>query len=55
VLVADGFGQHFPKGYIYAAMAFSVFVELINLWIRRRAASQAAPVALQEKYRGGLG
>ena len=36
VLIADGFGQHIPKGYIYAAMAFSVFVELINLWIRRR-------------------
>ena len=37
VLVADGFGHHIPKGYIYAAMAFSVFVEMINLWIRRRA------------------
>ena len=37
VLVADGFGQHIPKGYIYTAMAFSVFVEMINLWIRRRA------------------
>lgn len=35
VLIADGFGQRIPKGYIYAAMAFSVFVELINLWIRR--------------------
>ena len=37
VLVADGFGHHIPKGYIYAAMAFSVFVEMINLWVRRRA------------------
>jgi len=36
VLIADGFGQHIPKGYVYAAMAFSVFVESINLWIRRR-------------------
>ena len=36
VLIADGFGQHIPKGYVYAAMAFSVFVEFINLWIRRR-------------------
>lgn len=36
VLIADGFGQHIPKGYVYTAMAFSVFVELINLWIRRR-------------------
>lgn len=37
VLIADGFGLHIPKGYVYVAMAFSVFVELINLWIRRRA------------------
>lgn len=36
VLIADGFGQHIPKGYVYTAMAFSVFVELINLWIRKR-------------------
>ena len=48
VLVADGFGRHVPKGYIYTAMAFSVFVELINLWIRRR--DQAAPVRLHERY-----
>ena len=53
VLMADGFGQHIPKGYIYAAMAFSVFVELINLWIRRRANRQVAPVALHEKYAEG--
>jgi predicted tellurium resistance membrane protein TerC len=52
VLMADGFGQHIPKGYIYAAMAFSVFVELINLWIRRRAANQTAAVVLHEKYIG---
>jgi predicted tellurium resistance membrane protein TerC len=50
VLIADGFGQHIPKGYIYAAMAFSVFVELINLWIRRRATKQVEPVKLHEKY-----
>ncbi len=37
VLIADGFGVHIPKGYVYVAMAFSVFVEMINLWIRRRA------------------
>ena len=43
VLIADGFGQHIPKGYIYAAMAFSVFVEMINLWIRRRAERQGVP------------
>ncbi|GAB3340838.1 TerC family protein [Marilutibacter aestuarii] len=50
VLIADGFGQHIPKGYIYAAMAFSVFVELINLWIRKRSARKVAPVELHEKY-----
>ncbi|MDQ6612588.1 MAG: TerC family protein, partial [Gemmatimonadota bacterium] len=30
-LVAEGFGQHIPKGYTYAAMAFSVLVELLNI------------------------
>jgi predicted tellurium resistance membrane protein TerC len=52
VLVADGFGQHIPKGYIYGAMAFSVFVEMINLWIRKRSGQLAAPVKLHEKYEG---
>jgi len=42
VLIADGFGQHISKGYVYTAMAFSVFVELINLWIRHREARAAA-------------
>ena len=50
VLIADGFGQHISKGYIYAAMAFSVFVEAINLAIRRRSRQQVAPVVLHEKY-----
>jgi len=31
VLIADGFGVHVPKGYIYAAMAFSAFVEMLNI------------------------
>jgi predicted tellurium resistance membrane protein TerC len=34
VLVADGFGVHIPKGYIYAAMAFSVGVEVLNIIAR---------------------
>jgi len=34
-LVAEGFDQHIPKGYIYFAMAFSVFVEMLNLRIGR--------------------
>jgi predicted tellurium resistance membrane protein TerC len=40
-LLADGLGFHIPKGYIYFAMAFSVFVEMLNLWARRR--RQPAP------------
>ena len=36
VLVAEGFGHHVPKGYIYTAMAFSVCVEMLNLRLRKR-------------------
>jgi len=36
-LIAEGFGQHVPKGYIYFAMGFSVFVEAINLRVRSKA------------------
>jgi predicted tellurium resistance membrane protein TerC len=36
VLIADGFGVHVPKGYIYAAMAFSAGVEGLNMLARRR-------------------
>jgi predicted tellurium resistance membrane protein TerC len=45
-LIGDGLGLHIPKGYIYFAMGFSVFVEMINL--RVRAASP--PVKLHERY-----
>ena len=41
VLVADGFGFHVPKGYIYAAMGFSVGVELLNMVQRNRRARLA--------------
>jgi len=34
-LVAEGFHQHIPKGYIYFAMGFSVFVEMLNLRARK--------------------
>jgi len=37
VLIADGFGYHVPKGYIYAAMAFSAGVEALNMLSRRSA------------------
>ncbi len=36
VLIAEGFGHHVPKGYIYSAMAFSVVVEMLNLRMRKR-------------------
>jgi predicted tellurium resistance membrane protein TerC len=36
-LLADGFGHHVPKGYIYSAMAFSVVVEMLNMRMRKRA------------------
>ena len=35
-LIADGFEQHIPRGYVYFAMAFSVFVEMLNLRVSRR-------------------
>src|SRR5574338_415109 len=47
VLIADGFGHHVPKGYIYVAMAFSVTVEMLNIRMRKRAAH---PVELHEPY-----
>ena len=48
-LIAEGFGQKIPKGYIYASMAFSVFVEMLNIGVRNRAKSKAEPVHLHEK------
>jgi predicted tellurium resistance membrane protein TerC len=36
VLVADGFGHHMPKGYVYFPMAFALGVELLNLRYRTR-------------------
>ena len=47
-LIAEGAGFHIPKGYIYFAMAFSVFVEMINL----RLSKKGKPVDLHDGYRG---
>jgi predicted tellurium resistance membrane protein TerC len=50
-LVADGMGQHIPKGYVYTAMAFSVFVEVINLRVRATtpaAHSEARPTFTED-------
>lgn len=46
-LIGEGLEQHIPKGYIYFAMAFSVFVEMINLRIR----AKAEPVQLHQAYK----
>jgi len=48
-LIAEGFGQHIPKGYVYFAMVFSVFVEMINLRVRD---SHVKPVNLRDPYKG---
>ena len=47
-LVAEGLDQHIPKGYIYFAMAFSGFVEMIN--IRISSTRKRAPVHLHTRY-----
>jgi len=41
-LIAEGFGQHISKGYVYFAMAFSVFVEALNLRARKGRGSESA-------------
>lgn len=43
VLIADGFGVHVPKGYIYAAMAFSALVEGLNMWSRNAQIKRTRP------------
>lgn len=47
-LVVEGLHQHIPKGYIYFAMGFSVFVEMLNL--RLRTGKKVEPVKLHEAY-----
>jgi len=46
-LIVEGFGQHIQKGYIYFAMAFSLFVEVLNLRVRK----VSTPVHLHRQYR----
>jgi predicted tellurium resistance membrane protein TerC len=45
-LIADGLGQHIPKGYIYFSMGFSVMVEAINIRVRKK----GVPVDLHHRY-----
>ena len=47
LLVAEGLGQHIPKGYVYFAMAFAFGVELVNLRVRP---SASPPVSLHNRY-----
>jgi predicted tellurium resistance membrane protein TerC len=46
-LIGEGLDQHIPKGYIYFAMAFSVFVEMINLRVR----AKTEPIHLHQAYK----
>ncbi len=46
-LLLEGFDRHIPKGYIYFAMGFAVFVEMLNLRLRRR---PREPVHLRQSY-----
>ena len=48
-LIAEGFDQHIPKGYIYFAMAFSVLVEVLNMRLRK---TKDEPVHLRDAYTG---
>jgi len=47
ILIAEGFDQHIPKGYIYTAMGFALVVELINIRARKKTAK---PVHLHAPY-----
>ena len=47
VLVADGFGHHIPKGYVYGAMAFALIMEMLNIRMRKVGAK---PIDLRESY-----
>ncbi len=48
-LIAEGLDQHISKGYIYFAMAFSVFVEILNLKMKSRSRN---PVELRKRFAG---
>jgi predicted tellurium resistance membrane protein TerC len=50
-LIVEGFAVHIPKGYIYFAMGFSVFVEMLNLRLR----GKSEPVSLRERYAADSG
>ena len=51
LLIVDGLGQHVPKGYIYFAIFFSLFVEMLN--IRTRKKKKTEPITLRRRYKEG--
>ena len=51
-LIVEGLHQHIPKGYVYFAMGFSVFVEMLNLRVRD---SKVKPVNLRDAYKESKG
>ncbi len=51
VLVAEGFGHHMPKGYLYFAIAFSLGVEFLNLRMKKKNEADVEPVSLHNRYK----
>ncbi len=51
VLVAEGFGHHMPKGYLYFAIAFSLGVEFLNLRMKKKNEANVEPVSLHNRYK----
>ncbi len=54
-LIADGFGFHVPKGYIYSATAFAALVEGLNMLSRRRSAASSDPEPTAERTESSAG
>ena len=50
MLIAESLDQHIPKGYIYFAMAFSIFVEVLVLRVNKKKAKQEEPVQLKRGF-----
>jgi predicted tellurium resistance membrane protein TerC len=55
-LIADGFGFHVPRGYIYVSMAFAGGVEAFNIWARAKKSRRAAEIErIRSEVRAGAG
>lgn len=50
ILVAEAFGNHVPKGYLYFAIAFSLSVEFLNIRMKKKRAGMSQPVTLRKHY-----